>query len=61
MTTIKTFLEKMRDPRDRKVFLALFGGKLIGVGLCFAVMAAVSLQIERSPCISAARWFSGPG
>lgn len=39
---ISRFVEKMQDPKERKYFYALFGGKLLGVALCFAAMIAVS-------------------
>ena len=39
---MKKFIEKMKDPEERKFFYALFGGKLLGVGLCFAAIMAVS-------------------
>jgi Amt family ammonium transporter len=32
----------MRNPEDRKVFFAIFGGKLMGVGLLFALMLGMS-------------------
>ena len=34
----KTFIEKMKDPKERKFFYALFGGKMLGVSLCLVVM-----------------------
>ena len=30
----------MRDPRQRKLFYAIFGGKMLGVGLCFLLVFA---------------------
>ena len=39
------FFTKLKDPAERKYFFALFGGKLLGVALCFALMFAVSLFI----------------
>ncbi len=41
--TITNFITKMRDPQQRKYFFALFGGKLIGVGLCFLIIFVASL------------------
>ena len=37
------FITKLKDPEQRKLFLALFGGKLIGAGLCLALAFAVSM------------------
>src|SRR5580698_6254174 len=41
--TVTNFVRKMRDPKQRKYFFALFGGKLLGVGLVFLIMAMVSM------------------
>ncbi len=41
--SLANFIHKMRDPRQRKYFFALFGGKLIGVGACFLIIMAVSM------------------
>jgi ammonium transporter, Amt family len=46
--SIKNFTEKMKDPAQRKLFAALFGGKILGVGLCFLVMASVSMFFTSS-------------
>ena len=35
----------MKDPKQRRLFYAIFGGKLIGVGLCFAIMLGASLYL----------------
>jgi ammonium transporter, Amt family len=45
---MKRFIKKMRDPQERKYFYALFGGKLIGVGLCFLVMLGISAYFGSS-------------
>ena len=34
---MKKFFEKMKDPRQRPLFYAIFGGKMLGLGLCFAL------------------------
>ncbi len=46
--TINNFVTKFRDPKQRKYFYALFGGKLVGVGLCFLIMGAASLYFAGS-------------
>jgi len=38
----------MRDPQERRFFYALFGGKLLGVTLCFALVAGFSLYLGYS-------------
>ena len=43
--TLANFMRKIRDPQQRKYFCALFGGKILGVSLCFLVMLAVSLYM----------------
>jgi Amt family ammonium transporter len=40
---MKRFFTKMKDPDQRKLFYALLGGKMLGVGLCFAVVFVASL------------------
>src|SRR5476651_2243112 len=39
------FITKLKDQGKRKLFLALFGGKLIGAGLCLALAFAVSMFV----------------
>lgn len=39
---ISRFLEKMRDPAERKVFFTIFAGKLLGVALLLAAVTGVS-------------------
>ncbi len=41
MRSVKKFFEKMRDPKERKLFYAIFGGKMLGVGLLIAIIYAV--------------------
>ncbi len=43
---IEKFFGKMRDPRQRKLFYAILGGKVLGVGLCFVLMFAASLYFS---------------
>ena len=51
--TLSNFIEKMKDPAERKYFYALFGGKLAGVGVCFlphdeARRAEIEALVERT-------------
>ena len=41
--SVKMFFEKLNDPEQRKLFFAIFGGKLLGVAVCFALMFCASL------------------
>ncbi|HXI82505.1 MAG TPA: ammonium transporter [Verrucomicrobiae bacterium] len=45
---IKKFTTKMRDPKERKFFYTLFGGKLMGAGLCLLLMWAAFAYFEGS-------------
>ena len=38
----KEFMEKMRDPKERKYFAAILGGKMLGVALALLIMFAAS-------------------
>ncbi len=40
---MKRFITKMQSPEQRRLFYAIFGGKIIGVGLCFLVVFLASL------------------
>ena len=42
---MKKFIQKMKDPTQRKLFYAIFGGKVLGIGLCFMVMFGVSTYL----------------
>ncbi len=45
---IKKFMTKIRDPKERKFFYAIFGGKMLGLGLCFLVMMGISVYFGSS-------------
>jgi Amt family ammonium transporter len=45
---IKKFTTKMKDPKERRLFYAIFGGKMIGLALCFLVMMGVSIYFGAS-------------
>jgi Amt family ammonium transporter len=45
--SLTKFVTQMRDPQQRKHFYAIFGGKLIGVGMCFLIIFAASLYFGR--------------
>ncbi len=46
---MKKFVEKMKDREQRKVFYAIFGGKMLGVGLLFALMFGSSIYFGSAP------------
>jgi Amt family ammonium transporter len=46
--TIKNFKDKMRDPKQRKFFFALLGGKLLGIGVLFSIIFAISAYLGSS-------------
>jgi len=39
---MKRFIEKMKDPKERKFFYAIFGGKILGVAVCLLIVLAAS-------------------
>jgi hypothetical protein len=39
---INRFFEKLKDPRERKFFMAILGGKALGLGLCLLLIFAAS-------------------
>ena len=39
---MKRFIQKLRDPEQRPVFYAIFGGKILGLGLLFLIMFGAS-------------------
>jgi Amt family ammonium transporter len=45
---MKRYLEKMKDPAQRKLFYAIFGGKMLGLLLCFALIGGVSAYLTSS-------------
>jgi ammonium transporter, Amt family len=45
---MKRFIEKMRDPEQRKLFYAIFGGKMLGLGLCFLIVLGISFYLGGS-------------
>ncbi len=42
---INKFLTKMKDPKERRLFYAIFGGKLLGVAVCFLMVLTVSFFV----------------
>jgi Amt family ammonium transporter len=53
MNYIEKFIKEMRDPKQRKLFGAIFAGKLIGVGLCFLVMFGISVYFSSTAKVHA--------
>jgi Amt family ammonium transporter len=50
---MKRLIEKLRDPKERTYFFALFGGKLLGIGACFLVIFLASLYLGSNARIHA--------
>jgi ammonium transporter, Amt family len=48
MKKLTEFNEKMKDSKQRRLFFAIFGGKMLGVGLCLLVMFGASLYFGAS-------------
>ena len=44
---MKKFITKMKDPQQRKLFYAMFGAKLIGAGLCLALVGLGGCAISQ--------------
>ena len=42
---MKKFINKMKDPEQRTLFYAIFGGKMLGLGLCFLLIFCFSLYL----------------
>jgi Amt family ammonium transporter len=45
---INRFIEKLKDPKERKYFFALLGGKALGVSLCFLLIFGASFYFNSS-------------
>jgi Amt family ammonium transporter len=45
---INRFLEKLKDPAERKYFYSILGGKAIGIGLCLLIMLGTSYYLSAS-------------
>src|ERR1700728_162347 len=50
---INRFIEKLKDPQERKLFIAILGGKAIGLGLCLLLMFAVSFYFSSTSKVHA--------
>jgi Amt family ammonium transporter len=50
---INRFIEKLKDPQERKLFIAILGGKAIGLGLCILLMFAVSFYFSSTSKVHA--------
>ncbi len=48
MNSIRRFMTHMRDPRDRKAYFKLLGGKMLAVALVLSVISLVSTFSSRS-------------
>ena len=45
---MKKFFEQLRDPKQRKLFAALIGGKMLGLALCFVVIFSLSAYLNKT-------------
>jgi len=50
---INRFFEKLKDPRERKFFAAILGGKTLGLGLCLLVISVVSFYFSSASKVHA--------
>ena len=50
---MEKFFGKMKDPRQRKLFYAILGGKMLGVGLCFLLIFVGSLYFSSTSKVHA--------
>src|SRR5580698_8477328 len=50
---INRFIEKLKDPQERKLFMAILGGKAIGLGLCLLLMFGVSFYFSSTSKVHA--------
>jgi ammonium transporter, Amt family len=50
---INRFFEKLKDPQERKLFMAILGGKAIGLGVCLLLMFGVSFYFSSTSKVHA--------
>jgi Amt family ammonium transporter len=50
---INRFIQKLKDPQERKLFIAILGGKALGLGLCLLLMFAVSFYFSSTSKVHA--------
>ena len=50
---INRFIEKLKDPQERKLFMAILGGKALGLGLCLLLMFAASFYFSAASKVHA--------
>src|SRR5246127_1135331 len=50
---INRFFEKLKDPRERKLFAAIVGGKTLGLGLCLMLMFLASFYFSSASKVHA--------
>ena len=50
---INRFIEKLKDPQERKLFMAILGGKALGLGLCLLLMFAASFYFSSTSKVHA--------
>jgi len=50
---INRFFEKLKDPRERKLFAAILGGKTLGLGLCLLLIFVASFYFSSTSKVHA--------
>jgi ammonium transporter, Amt family len=50
---INRFIEKLKDPQERKLFMAILGGKALGLALCLLLMFAASFYFSSASKVHA--------
>jgi hypothetical protein len=50
---INRFIKKLKDPQERKLFMAILGGKALGLGLCLLLMFGVSFYFSSTSKVHA--------
>src|ERR1700761_2356627 len=45
---LKRLLERLKDPKERKFFAALLGGKILGLAVCFTVIFCATAYFKTS-------------
>ena len=50
---MKKFIQKMKDPAQRKLFYAIIGGKFLGIAVCFLLMMGISAYLSSSSKVHA--------
>src|ERR1700679_1110243 len=49
---MKRFIEKLKDPKDRKFFCTILGGKFLGIGGLFLLYSVVKVYLGGGPAMA---------